>query len=450
MANPGYLFAASAQVSGTSGSIVIPSGASAGQVGIFILDINPSGPSAPPSGLTELTGSPLEDVGLGIRRYMYKAELTSSGAVDPGDTVTFALAGSSRGAIGLIIVGADAVDTVVNGPTGTMGSTPPYALSTPTTTAADACLLLHIWGILGNTAADQPVWVAPSGVTERVNVTTASGSFRNIGLLIATEARSAGATVARTAESSHRMRYGATTIVLSTPVTRPTANAGPDQTVAAGSSGIQMAGTEGDGGGAGAPYVHTWRIITDTTGGASLSSTSIEDPTVDVGPNSGAVVLGYKVTDTGSVESLEDTVTLTVVGVGTTAVPIATIVSTGWTVEPSGSTGADVLSDGSDATYIKYENPVGTVIREDQMSEWLPVSGRPAAAAYRPSMLGSSGSVTFIVKDGPSTVVATFGPDVWTEDTTVQQFVHELTATQVDAIVNLDDIRFRWEGTVTE
>lgn len=236
------------------------------------------------------------------------------------------------------------------------------------------------------------------------------------------------------------------------PVTRPIADAGPNQNVSAGSTGVQLAGTPSDGGGAGAPYTYLWEILTDTTGGAVLSSATVEDPTLDLGASAGSVTLGFTVTDSALVASTQDTVTITAIGEGATAIPISDITTTGWSEEPDdGLPIANSLGDDNFTTYAFYPDPAGTVVLEVALSELIePQPGEAVSMWFRSSMFqATSGTVTMILKEGPSTVIATSGPHNWTDPEIVQDFSYDLTQTEIDAVTDWANLRLRFEGTVT-
>jgi len=260
-----------------------------------------------------------------------------------------------------------------------------------------------------------------------------------------------GATGLRTGTTSKVLgdynQFGVSIVIAPAGAVLPTADAGPNQTVAAGQQDVQLAGTPS--GGAGAPYTYTWRIITDTTGGAVLSSTSVEDPTLDVGGAGGSVVLGFKVADDDDVESAEDTVTITAIGAGGVAVPVADVTITGWTGVPSGTPLYPKLADTTDATYAVYVDPEDAVVGEWRLSEWTPTPGLGAKLTIRPSMIGTSASIDVQLREGASTVIASWNDQEWTAATLVQGIELTVTSTQVASIVDFDDLRVRITGEVT-
>jgi hypothetical protein len=245
------------------------------------------------------------------------------------------------------------------------------------------------------------------------------------------------------------VHVGISIVIKPAGATLPTADAGPNQTVAQAAQDVQLAGTES--GGAGAPYVHTWRIISDTTGGAVLSSTSVEDPTLDMGPAAGVVTLGYKVEDTDEVESAEDTVTITAVGAGAISVPTGDGDVTGWTRVPANGTSiGSALADSSDATYGVYVDPVGVVSGWWPMSEWTRTPGLGGTLQVRPSMIGAEGSLDVELREGSSTVIASWGPLTWTAGTIVQSFPLTISPAEAASIVNPAALRVYIDGEVTE
>jgi len=235
-------------------------------------------------------------------------------------------------------------------------------------------------------------------------------------------------------------QIGVSIVIAPATASAPTANAGPDQTVAQAAQDVQMAGTES--GGAGAPYTHTWRIISDTTGGASLSSTSVEDPTLDMGPAAGAVTLGYKVADTATTESAEDTVVITAVGAGAISVPVTDGDVTSWTRVPAnGASIASALADSTDATYGVHVDPEGSLTRWWSLSEWVRTPGLGGQLQIRASMIGASASIDVELREGSSTVIASWSDQSWTAGTIVQDIRLTVSPAEAASIVDPTNLR---------
>jgi hypothetical protein len=92
--------------------------------------------------------------------------------------------------------------------------------------------------------------------------------------------------------------------------TAPTAEAGPTQAVSINSL-VTLAGsgTDPEGG----TLTYTWRIISNTGPAVTLSSTSVQSPTFTSPGSAATITLGLKVTDTGGLQSPEDTTVVYVV-----------------------------------------------------------------------------------------------------------------------------------------
>lgn len=244
------------------------------------------------------------------------------------------------------------------------------------------------------------------------------------------------------------VHVGVSIVIAPATATPPTADAGPDQTVAAGTEGVQLDGSAS--GGAGAPFTYEWEIISDTTGGAELSSTTAEDPTLDLGPDGGAVVLGLTVTDDDDVESAQDTVTINAIGAGAIAVPVADLSVSGWTGVPAGSPLYPKLADSTDATYAVYVDPEGDVAGTWDLSDWTPVPGQTAVLNVRLSQVGAGATVDVELREGASTVIASWADLAWTAQNIVQGYPLSLSASQVASITDPDNLRVIITGGVAE
>lgn len=454
MAAPQFVGAESGTGGGNTVSVSIPSDASVGDRLLLVLCVKSGGPTETPAGWAEVVTTletPTDGAGY---MYVYTATATSGGAIDPGSTYVVQLAANANHTYGCIAYQAsDILDWNIDvSKTGSVSS-----VTTPAASALGDARVVHVYGTIsnGNPPVNQPVtWTAHASTTERLDAggtVATSGSGRQTTLMVADEEMLGGGTsTGRTATPIENTRSASLVVLLGSEVARPTADAGPNQTVALGASGVQLDGTAS--GGAGGPYGSQWRIINDTTGGASLSATNVEDPTLDMGPNAGVVTLGYKVTDIDNVESEEDTVAVTALDATNTAVPVTDVTVTGWTTQPSGAPSvSSTLGDNSDSTYAEYADPSGTVVLEVGLSGLTaPGSGQPVTVWYRPSIFeATSGSVTVSLKQGSSTVIATWSADTWSTPDSVRLFSHELTSEQVAAITDWNDLRLRFEGTAS-
>lgn len=454
MADPGFIAAVTANSgadSVTSLEIIIPVAASTGDRLILVACMAAGAASAAPTGFT-LTGdtsaSPNNPTESGGRMLIWEAEAGSGVEVNPGATVTIALTGSSRICAGVYVAGPSDVDVIAIGPTSTQSPTPPLARSTPQATASDPARALHIYGIIGNDPSnDQVTWTPDAATTERVDVNTQHPNFRNATLMLADEAVSAGTTAARTATASHRTQACAVVVVLSTAVNRPTATATtPTPAVAAGTAGVQLTGAAS--GGAGAPFTWAWTQTAGTT--VILSSATVQSPTFTAPAVSDELTFSLVATDSGAVDSLPVTVTITVAGASDAAVPVSDQVVTGWETDPAEANNvAEVLADNTDATFGFYDEPPGTVVLEVGLTPLQePLAGEPVTIFVRTSfVVASSGSITMFLKEGASTVIATSGPHNWATST-VQQFEYTLSPGEVSAISDWSDLRLRFEGSV--
>lgn len=448
-------FVASATNSGLTSpaTVVIPTSGPEGSVAagmraLLVLTITPSAPTAAPTGFIAVADTYDESTQSGGHMYLWEGETTSAGAVDAGDTITVPLDGSGRWALALYI----AEDSAINLPVGVYAPVPPIsgdsggALASPTATAADESRVVHIYGVNSYSNGQQPTWTAHASTTERADVTSTHGSSRNATIFIADELQSTpGTTTSRVATSSVRVQPSAFTVVLADSADRPTATPGAPQTVAAGQ---EFTLTVTAAGGAGGPYTYQWRQISGTT--TALDDDEIQEPSGTAGSVSETLVYGVIVTDNDGVESFEAEAQVTVLGAADTSVPVANVTVTGWTAEPSGAI-YEVLADTTDGSYAAYVNPVGTVVLEVEMSALNePEGSEPYTVSWRPSMVAATaGSAMIRLKQGASTIIASWGPDTWSTADSVQQFDHQLTAPQVASVTDWTDLRVRIEATVS-
>lgn len=455
MGDPGYIAAATAssvQDSVTELEIEIPDTASAGDRLLLAVCSAPATVTDDPPGWTRLldtSAPPGSLTASGGRMLIWAAEAGSQSEVDPGATVTVGLSGSTRAVAGIVVYGPCDVDSVTMGSVSTMPGGGPYTRQSPEATAPDISRVVCLYGINGNDSTNDSVsWSADAATVERLDVASEAPNFRNVTLMVADEQAGPGTVGGRTATASHRTQACAVTIVLSSAVDRPTATAStPTPTVAAGTTGVQLLGDAS--GGAGAPYTYQWRQISGTT--VSLSDPTAQNPTFTAPSTSDELVFGLVVTDSASVESLEATVTVTVLGASGRAVPVEDLTVAGWTTDPPGApTVSSVLADNDDGTFAAYEDPNNTVLEVGLSTLTPPQGGEPVTLSVRVSQVaGAQGSVTVQLREGASTVITESGPHTWSTQNTVQEFSVQLTAGEVASISDWSDLRVRILFTVT-
>lgn len=451
MSIPAHIAHQGASGVGSTASVVIPtSGVAAGQKILVALSILPAVPNADPTSTTDVDDTFTESTNSGGRMYLWEGTITSSGALDPGDTISIALSGTARWSLGLVIAAASAIPV---GGVGVYAPSPPIAgntdgtLTSPGATAADASRVYHIYGTNGDTNGAQPSWTAHASTTERVDTTSNHGSSKNSVLMIADETVAGpGAVAGRTATSTSRVQPTAFTVVLSTVVDRPEVAASVDP--ASVPSGDTFTLTATPSGGAGAPFTYQWEQTAGTT--TALDDDTAAEPTATAGAVSETLTYSVVVTDDDGVESFPDEVNVVIVGESDTATPISDVTTTGWTKEPSGAASfAAVLADISDATYAAKENPAAAVLTVAMSTLTEPVGSEPYTVSYRTSMHdGSDAEVLVELMQGGATVIASWTDD-WSVASTVQQFDHELTAEEVGDITDWSDLRLRFTATVT-
>jgi len=325
---------------GNTATVLVPAAAAAGDRLLIQLTMTSDVSTSATAGLTQIGLSSPSTAGTGFMEH-WTGVVTSGGVLDPGDTISIPL--TSNAPWSIICAAYDPADV--------LGFFSNYAanandstVTTPSGTTLGPCIATHWYGVISNLPGiTTPItWTDHASTTKRAevcNLLATGGNFREgLGMMADEVIASAGAVAGRLATPSELVRGQGVLILLGTTVDQPVANAGTDDSMAAGAT-EALNGTMSDGGGAGGPYTPlTWRIISDTSGGASLSSTSVEDPDLTAGPNGGTIVLGFKGEDSAGIESDEDTVTITVVGAEDTAVPNADGTVTGWIP----STGTDI------------------------------------------------------------------------------------------------------------
>lgn len=430
-------------------TVVIPAGASAGDLLIVVISLQADEVTAATTGLTLVTESDVSTASAG-RMEIYKGVVTSGGALDASDTITLNLSSNSPWAISCEVYTDD--DILGSPATSYLNSGSVASVTSPGISAPGPCIAKHIYGVLSQASATSAItWTPHANTTERVDVscTAASGGGTRQGLHMTADetVSAAGAVPGRLATPSANVQGQAVTLLIGSASALPLADAGSDQTVNQGAT-VNLDGTASNGGGA--PFTYQW---TQTAGPAvSLSSATAENPSFTAPATGATLVFQLVVTDTTSASSLPDTVTITVLAADNTARPVTDQTVTGWLKEPSSAaTVAGTIGDNTDATYAYYPSPGGTVALEVGLSGLVPPgAGQPVTVWFRPSMFeATSGSVVMSLKQGASTVIATFAAAEWSTADAVQLFQYELTSGQVAAITDWNALRLRWEGTVT-
>lgn len=427
---------------GNTATVLVPAAAAAGDRLLIQLTMTSDVSTSATAGLTQIGLSSPSTAGTGFMEH-WTGVVTSGGVLDPGDTISIPL--TSNAPWSIICAAYDPADV--------LGFFSNYAanandstVTTPSGTTLGPCIATHWYGVISNLPGiTTPItWTDHASTTKRAevcNLLATGGNFREgLGMMADEVIASAGAVAGRLATPSELVRGQGVLILLGTTVDQPVANAGTDDSMAAGAT-EALNGTMSDGGGAGGPYTPlTWRIISDTSGGASLSSTSVEDPDLTAGPNGGTIVLGFKGEDSAGIESDEDTVTITVVGAEDTAVPNADGTVTGWIP----STGTDIyplLADNNDATYATSpDTPTAHPLRHPLSLINPSGPGDGLAFSCRVSRVNaSSASVVVKLIEGASTIIATSAP-VSIAAGSVQQVNLVLTPAEIASITDEDDL----------
>lgn len=438
MAAPNFIAAASSTiVNETSIAVIIPdagAGVAAGQRALLTLILSPSTPSAVPAGWTPLADTELTPFGTSGRSYVWETVISSTADVDPGDTVTVNLTGSSRAALAIVVYEAATVEAHSGFISG--GGSADPAIITPTTTVADEARIVHLYPCRRNGVS--VTWTPDAATTERVDVCSLAGSGANGTILVADEVQAApGITTGRTGIPTGDVTWSSIAIALSVPVVRPVANAGPNQTVTAGAL-VALDGSATDGGGPGAPYTWAW----SQTGGTAvvLNDATAEDPTFTAPVESDVLTFELVATDSGAVESLPDPVTITVLGPEDTAVPNGDVDVAGWT--PVGQpTVWEALSDGSDTTYVESpDNPVDEDFRVNLSTLTDAAPEDTVVLAVRVQRVSAStAEVSVQLIEGVSTVRATLAATPITNDLW-NQFEVTFTPAEITGVTDWADV----------
>lgn len=389
-------------------SVNVPEEASAGQTLVFWLTFATSS-AAPspstPSGLTahpEFTGANTQSSG---RCFGYTATVTSGGALDPGDPVVFTFDQNRSATLSCVAYEAsDVLAVAANMSTSTVAA----SVSTPTASAPGECRVVHCYGVIANGTGEASAitWTPDAATTQRSQTSVTPSTGREATQLVADESMvSAGTTTARTASASLTVQGQSAVFLLGTTVAQPIANAGPDQNVAAGAT-VNLDGSATDGGGAGAPYTYQWTQTSGTT--VTLNDDTAENPSFTAPGATDTLVFSLVVTDTGSVASAADTVTINVAGPEDAVVPVGDQTVAGWTTTPSGDV-FEVLADNNDSTYaVSSEDPTSLPLRVHLGAMNTPAGTDTVTLSARVRRQNaSSGSATLQLVEGASTVIAT-------------------------------------------
>lgn len=311
------------------------------------------------------------------------------------------------------------------------------------TTDVAGCEIVRLFG------SNNPGTITPPATSRYASEASSLTNRHVVGGSSATQVSPGGTGTASASVSGTAGNAVGTTIALTPgePVVQPTADAGPAQTVDAGAT-VQLAGQAS--GGAGIPFTFQWRKISGNQTVAFTPNATTADATFDTAVGeSDTIVLGLVVTDSAAVSSAEDTVTITVSGPANLAVPDSDQTVAGWETEPDSAPSVFSVIDvpGDDAEYAFVDGPVGTVPLEVGLSELSPASGSDAVTVRSRVRIqnAASAQVTVILKEGASTVIATFGPELIDTNNTVIQLSHALTTEQIESIGDFANLRLRWE-----
>lgn len=195
----------------TSLNVAIPSagqGAAADDFALLGATVAP-GTISDPAGWTLLPGFPLGPTQSSGRLYVWSKTLVLG---DLGTNVSLSISTSSRVAAACTATDPATVDTIGLDSTGTAAALVTAPSIDPGVTDA---LLVCYHGALGHTNGDPVTWTPPTGMTERADVDSASGSTRNATLLVSTEALASGnPTGTRVATASVNVQRLAASIAL--------------------------------------------------------------------------------------------------------------------------------------------------------------------------------------------------------------------------------------------
>ncbi|SDT35737.1 hypothetical protein [Jiangella sp. DSM 45060] len=418
-------------------TVLVPAAASAGDLLIVTVTLQADEVTSVTSGLTLVTESSGTTQSAG-RIEVYKGTVTSGGALDPGDTILLTIPSSSPWAVSCEAYDDDDVlDFAVSYPASGSVST----VTSPGATATQPCIAKHMYGVISAASVTgSPItWTAHASTTKRVDVcctnAVAGGTRQGLHMTADETVSGAGAVSGRLATPSSNVQGQSITLLIGTAVAQPTANAGPDQSVAA-SAVVNLDGSAS--GGAGAPFTYQW---TQTSGTAvTLNDDTAENPTFTAPAASSVLVFSLVVEDVSSVPSPADTVTITVTGAEDIAVPVADVDVAGWTFVGA-ATAWQALSDGTDATYIvSPENPTDEDCRVDLSELTDPDSGDTVLIRVRARRQdAASATVGVQIVEGASTVRATLTAQAIASGDTFTEFTYQFSPAEITGVVDWAD-----------
>ncbi len=445
MAAPTFV-AAQTSVTGAGGTgltIAIPAGASAGNRLLLVVSHQSTTPGLPTlsAGWTLVRETTTATTSGGYTN-VWTAVATSGGATDPGATVTITFPANSKSSAAIVAYSSsDVLASAIDQSNPDSQST----VTTPTASSLVDTRVVHIYGTMMNGSKTSPdatvvTWTPHASTTERADIGCAAasaGSGRQATVMVADEEMLGGGTsTARTATPSEAVRARSVVVLLGTSVAQPTANAGPDQSVAAGAT-VNLDGSAS--GGAGAPFTYQW---TQTSGTAvTLNDATAENPSFTAPATSATLVFSLVVQDSASTPSPADTVTITVAGPEDIALPNADVDITGWTPS-TGSTAWQVLSDGTDATWVTSpENPTSEDLRVGLSTLTDPANTDTVILRVRARRQNAtSATVSVQLVEGASTVRATLAAQAISAGDTFTEFTYQFSPAEIDGVVSWADV----------
>lgn len=329
---------------GTNGSpsIVVPATAQNGDVLIAVLNNAGTGFEAAttPSGWTSLADISGSTAG----RMSVITRTMATGVTAATWTLAAANPGPNWGKLKMTILVLRGAGTLTAGTTFTRSATgTTTALPSVTTTTANEWVV----GVWGDRVSQQTSAAADAAMTERVKYLAAENGGASI--IMATELRaSTGATGTRTATYGVTSANGYGLLIRVAPVagTPPVVNAGPAQTVTAGSN-VVLSGASSTG------TTHSWTVLSGPASPTINNSTSLT--TANLTPTvAGHYVIRLSSTNTDGTTTSDKTLYVN----SNAATPDSTPSNPGGYVIQGGSATIDAaLADNSDGTYAESVDP---------------------------------------------------------------------------------------------
>lgn len=240
-------------------------------------------------------------------------------------------------------------------------------------------------------------------------------------------------------------------LVAEIPVIRPIATAtAPVNPVEGGTQDVALNGAADANGGAGSPFTWQWTQTGGTT--VTLSDDTAQNPTFDAPAASTDLVFELVVTDSGSVASNPDEVTVEVIGPENTAVPFSDISVAGWSEVPDdGAPLASSIRDTTNNLYIHSpDNPNGATAEFALTTLNTIQPGDVVTLNYRARFTGGTGgSIDVTLKQGASTVIATRSHNFSVAENVFETFEDALDDTEINSITDETDLRVLIEVTAT-